>query len=293
MIWRAGYVGGVELDARRPANALPSVTSSAYSRSEPTGRPLARRVTVSSRRARAQLLGDVQRGRLAGRRRVGREHDLAHRQRPSPLRGLDARAAARRSSGPRGRCRRSARARRRARGRRRGTRACAPSGSRRWAPPRRRSRAWSRRGSWQMRQRGSSVRLKQTSHSPIFSLTSRIASASATASSAEARRMWKARRCAVRLPMPGQLRELGDQPLDGRRVGGAHRPRQAGPAEARRARPGRGRRWRRPSCAPRSSWAMRSASLTAASTMSREDLDVLGVDRRRVDLDRLDLAGRR
>ena len=33
---------------RRPAKALPSVTSSAYSRSEPTGRPLARRVTVSS-----------------------------------------------------------------------------------------------------------------------------------------------------------------------------------------------------------------------------------------------------
>ncbi len=35
------------LTARRPAKALPSVTSSAYSRSEPTGRPLARRVTAS------------------------------------------------------------------------------------------------------------------------------------------------------------------------------------------------------------------------------------------------------
>src|ERR1700687_5662664 len=45
-------------------------------------------------------------------------------------------------------------------------------------------RSWSRRGSWQIRQRVSSVRLKQTSHRPIFSLTSRIASASAAASSA-------------------------------------------------------------------------------------------------------------
>ena len=34
--------------ARRPASALPRVTSSAYSRSEPTGRPLARRVTLTA-----------------------------------------------------------------------------------------------------------------------------------------------------------------------------------------------------------------------------------------------------
>ena len=62
---------------RRPAKALPSVTSSAYSRSEPTGSPLARRVTLTCGRARAELFGDVQRRRLPGRGRVGREHDFA------------------------------------------------------------------------------------------------------------------------------------------------------------------------------------------------------------------------
>ena len=54
-------------------------------------------------------------------------------------------------------------------------------------------------------QRGPSARLKQTSQSPIFSLTSRIASASAFASSALVRRTWNASRCAVRLPTPGSL----------------------------------------------------------------------------------------
>ena len=186
------------------------------------------------RRARARARAAPRRCAARSPRRSSSGWSRA-RPRARPARSVRAprRArAARRSSGPRGRCRRSATARRRARGRRRGTRACAPSGSRRSAPRPRRSAPWSRRVSWQMRQRGSSVRLKQTSHSPIFSLTSRIASASAVASSAEARRMWKASRCAVRLPTPGQLRELGDQPLDGRRVGGAHRPRQAQAAEA-------------------------------------------------------------
>jgi hypothetical protein len=63
----------------------------------------------------------------------------------------------------------------------------------------------SRRSSVHTRQRGSSARLKQTSHSTMRSLTSRIAAASAVASSSEARRMWKASRCAVRLPMPGSF----------------------------------------------------------------------------------------
>ena len=59
--------------SRRPASARPSVTSSAYSRSEPTGRPLASRVT---RARRAEAVGEVRRGRLARHRRVRREHDL-------------------------------------------------------------------------------------------------------------------------------------------------------------------------------------------------------------------------
>src|SRR4051794_4477372 len=66
-------------------------------------------------------------------------------------------------------------------------------------------RSASRRSSWQMRQRGSSARLKQISHIPMRSFTSRIASASAFASSASARRMWKASRWAVRCPIPGSL----------------------------------------------------------------------------------------
>src|SRR5438477_3764216 len=63
----------------------------------------------------------------------------------------------------------------------------------------------SRRSSWQIRQRGSSARLKQISQKPMRSLTSRIASARALASSASARRRWNARRWAVRWPTPGSL----------------------------------------------------------------------------------------
>ena len=63
----------------------------------------------------------------------------------------------------------------------------------------------SRRSSAQIRQRGPSARLKQTSHRRMSALTSRIASASALASSSVLRRMWNARRWAVRAPMPGSL----------------------------------------------------------------------------------------
>src|SRR5215212_8655175 len=63
----------------------------------------------------------------------------------------------------------------------------------------------SRRSSWQIRHRSSSARLKHTWHSPMRSLTSRMASASAWASSASARRIWNARRWAVRCPIPGSL----------------------------------------------------------------------------------------
>ena len=66
--------------ARRPASARPSVTSSAYSRSPPTGRPEASRVTATSGARSWSAARDVQRGRLAGGRRVGGDHDLAHRR---------------------------------------------------------------------------------------------------------------------------------------------------------------------------------------------------------------------
>src|SRR3954462_3078323 len=56
-----------------------------------------------------------------------------------------------------------------------------------------------------MRQVASTARLKQTSHCPSCSLTSRIPSASGSAASSETLRMWNASRCAVRCPMPGSL----------------------------------------------------------------------------------------
>src|SRR3954462_2988220 len=101
----------------------------------------------------------------------------------------------------------------------------------------------SRRGSSHTLQIGPTARLKQTSHSPTVSLTSRIASARASASSLERRRMWKGSRWAVALPPRGgegecvllgeaqdvegeplrraltdarQARQLGDQAVDGR-----------------------------------------------------------------------------
>ena len=61
--------------SRRPESARPSVTSSAYSRSPPTGSPLARRVTRTRSRRRSC---EVRRRRLAGRVRVRGEDDLDH-----------------------------------------------------------------------------------------------------------------------------------------------------------------------------------------------------------------------
>ncbi len=60
--------------SRRPSNARPRVSSSAYSRSPPTGSPLASRVTF--RPERAQLAGEVHRRHLALGVRVRAEHDL-------------------------------------------------------------------------------------------------------------------------------------------------------------------------------------------------------------------------
>ena len=116
--------------ACRPASARPSVTSSAYSRSPPTGSPLASRVT---RHVLAQPVGEVGGGRLAGHRRVRGEHDLLDAAVADALEELL------RSAGRAARRRRAARARRRGRGRGRGTRACARARGRRPAARRRRS----------------------------------------------------------------------------------------------------------------------------------------------------------
>ena len=61
----------------------------------------------------------------------------------------------------------------------------------------------SRRASRQIAQSSSSVRLPHSLQKRTRSFTSRIASASAFASVFDTWRMWKASRCAVRLPMPG------------------------------------------------------------------------------------------
>ncbi len=52
----------------------------------------------------------------------------------------------------------------------------------------------SRRSSWQMRQVGSVARLKQISHRRTVALTSRMASARASASSSDTRSRWNASR---------------------------------------------------------------------------------------------------
>ena len=63
--------------ARRPWRARIRVTSSAYSRSPPTGSPRAIRLTTPTRVL--EPLGEVHRGGLALERRVGREDDLDQR----------------------------------------------------------------------------------------------------------------------------------------------------------------------------------------------------------------------
>src|SRR3954470_5324981 len=148
--------------------------------------------------------------------------------------------------------------------------------------------ARSRRSSVQIVQRGPSARLKQTSQRVIFSLTSRIASASAWASCGLARRTWKASRWAVRLPMPGSL----PSSVTSRWTGGASkRARRLEAGQAQPAEP-----------AARAAEAARHvAHLARRELLGRaqrlvdggqdgvlEHLDVLRVDRARVDGDRLD-----
>src|SRR4029453_9161027 len=62
----------------------------------------------------------------------------------------------------------------------------------------------SRRGAGQIAESSPPVRLPPSRQKPMRSLTSRIASASANASSSGTRRMWNASRCAVRVPTPGR-----------------------------------------------------------------------------------------
>ena len=103
--------------------------------------------------------------------------------------------------------------------------------------------------------------------------------------------MWNASRCAVRCRCRAACASSVIEPLDGRRVARRSQAGQAQPAEAARGR--RGRRSTPPSLRAASSWAERSASLTAASDHVLQHLDVLGVDRVGVDRDRLDARGRR
>ena len=158
-------------------------------------------------------------------------------------------------------------------------------------------------------QRGPSARLKQTSQRPMRSLTSRIASASAWASSGEARRMWNASRCAVRLPMPGSLassvtrRWRGGASSAGylclrraARLGGAPPGSAAAAAEPAQASQAAERveRGRRVHPARAGRLALQLHRLAQRLVDRGEDhvlqhLDVLGVDRVGVDRQRLQL----
>src|SRR3954466_7520833 len=138
----------------------------------------------------------------------------------------------------------------------------------------------SRRSSWQIRQRSSSARLKQTWQSPIRSLTSRMASARAVASSVSARRMWNASRCAVRCPIPGSL----PSSVIRRWTGGAYKPGSEPQAERAQVH------------AAREPAELRLLELLggAQALVDRgehhvlEQLGVVGIDRVRGDRDRLD-----
>ena len=170
----------------------------------------------------------------------------------------------------------------------------------------------SRRASTQIMHRGPSARLKQSSHSPIRSLTSRIAAARANASSSASRAV-EGEPLGGALTDPGQLRQLGHEPLERRGLQAllrfwARRAARLGapPAPPPGGRPppsppmppmprGRATRARSraspPSSAPPSwpphSSPMRRPSLTAASTRIGEHLGVVGVDGVGIDLDRL------
>src|SRR3954452_12990921 len=138
----------------------------------------------------------------------------------------------------------------------------------------------SRRSSAQIVQRGPSATLKQISQNPIFSLTSRIASASALASSGSARRMWNASRCAVRAPTPGSL----PSSVTSRWIGGANKL-EARQAEAAEVQP-----------AGQAAHLARGELLRRAQALVDrgehhvlQELRVVGIDRGGGDRDRLDL----
>src|SRR6266436_7042328 len=82
------------------------------------------------------------------------------------------------------------------------------------------TRRWLRVGLEQYTQGSTSVMLLQTEQRRRLALTSRTAVASKSASSSLERRMWKARRCALLLPIPGSFfnssmsRVIGSANLD-------------------------------------------------------------------------------
>ena len=162
--------------SRRPARARPSVTSSAYSRSPPTGSPLARRVTRTLPRSRSAMYAAVASPVIVGFVASTTSATLA-----APRSTRASSSAMRRCSGSTPSIGESAPPstwyRPAVLGRPLERRRC------RTAPRRRRSRLRSRRASRQIRQRSPSARLKHSTQNPILSLTSLIASASASASS--------------------------------------------------------------------------------------------------------------
>ena len=178
------------------------MTSSAYSRSPPTGSPLASRVTRS---LVAEPVGEVGGGRLAGHRRVGGENDLADAVGVDPVDELvDPQV---------GRVDAVDRAERAAEHVVEAVVLVCPleRDRRRRAARRRRWWSWSRRGSRQIAQVSSSVRFPQSRQKRTRSFTSVSAAASASAS------LGRPLEDVEREPLRGPLADPGQPASAGRR----------------------------------------------------------------------------
>ena len=137
------------------------------------------------------------------------------------------------------------------------------------------------------RQRGASARLKQISHRPMRSLTSRIDVGE------RGRVLGRGAQDVEREPLrgaradPGQLAELGDQALDGGAYKRGSRPAATWPAAG--PRPPRSRPpVRPPILLAASSWAWRMRLVDGGEDHVLQQLGVLGIDRLGIDRDVLD-----
>ena len=230
------FADSVEARARAPCRASSGFAAAGE---RPAERDLVGVLEVAADGQAAREPRDAHARRAAARRRTApsprRSSSGSSPARPRAARRPPARRgpAARRCAGARGRRRRSARARRRARGRGRGTRPCARSGRCPRAPRRRRSASGRGADRSRIGRAAPRLRLKHSVQKPTRSLTTRIASASASASSGgHAQEVERQPLCRA-LSHARQTCELRHQRVDRR---GQHVSRSPA-SRARRARP--------------------------------------------------------